>query len=235
LQNKKYRKIEHAFLVEGQKNVLELLESNYAILRLFCSGKVSDQLVSLAKARHIELEVLPEKTLLELGTLENNHTALAVAKMPEQELEITISDGLVLALDGINDPGNLGTIIRTADWYGISHIVCSPDTVDAYNPKVVNASKGSFTRTHLIYEELTSFLDRHSHCSLYAACLDGQSISTIQLERPAILLMGNEAHGIRPELLKLAKHKISIDKFGKAESLNVGVATGILLDRLIGG
>lgn len=235
LQNKKYRKIEHAFLVEGQKNVEELLRSSYQVLRLFCTEKAVPQTAQLAQMKGIVLEIISETVLQTLGTLENNQSALAVAKIPEPPAEVKIGDTLVLALDGINDPGNLGTIIRTADWYGISTIVCSPDTVDVYNPKVINASKGSFTRLQVLYEDLSNFFSKHKQATIYATCLEGNSVNGIQLKGPSVLLMGNEANGIRPQLLQIATHKISIPRFGQAESLNVGVATGILLDRLVSG
>lgn len=235
LQNKKYRKIEHAFLVEGLKNVLELLRSNHKILRLFSTEKNAAHVAELAKLKKIPCEIVSESILQAIGTLENNQTALALAQIPNSPSEIDFDNQLVLALDGINDPGNLGTIIRTADWYGISTIVCSTDTVDVYNPKVINSTKGSFTRVQVVYEDLVSFFAKHKQIPIYAACLEGESVYGKRFEKPGVLLMGNEANGIRTELLQLASHKISISRFGSAESLNVGVATGILLDRLIGG
>lgn len=214
---------------------MELLSSNYQILRLFSTEKTAAQVAELAKSKKISCEIIPEKMLQAIGTLENNQTALAVVQIPDYPSEIDFTNKLVLALDGINDPGNLGTIIRTADWYGISTIVCSTDTVDVYNPKVINATKGSFTRVHVVYEDLVSVFAKHKQIPIYAACLEGEPIYGKRLEQPAVLLMGSEANGIRLDLLQHASHKISISRFGNAESLNVGVATGILLDRLIGG
>jgi TrmH family RNA methyltransferase len=137
-----------------------------------------------------------------------------------------------LALDGLNDPGNLGTIIRIADWYGIKDIVCSLETVDFYNPKVINSSKGSFTRVNVYYTQLDRFLTE-IQLPILASCMNGTSIYKLDNQLPCVLLMGSEANGIQKHLLKLASKEISIPRVGVSESLNVGVATGILIDRLL--
>ncbi len=237
MQNKKYRKIEHAFLVEGLKNVVELLNSDYEVLQVICSEKALPELMKLVKPGDLVYQTIPESQLAEIGTLENNLTVLAVAKTKHTDKLPNASTfgKLTLLLDNINDPGNLGTIIRVADWYGIKNVICSLETVDFYNPKVINASKGSFTRVHITYADLQSLLMDQAHIPLYAACLEGKSIYTSPGIFPAMLLVGNEANGIRKELLQYATHKVHIPRRGGAESLNVGVATGILVDRLLGG
>lgn len=236
LQNKKYRKIEHAFLVEGHKNVVELLSSDYETLRIFSTEPYLHALQKLSLPKGIVPELVTEKELASLGTLENNHTSLAIARTKQITLDPTaLLNGLVLALDGINDPGNLGTIIRIADWYGISHILCSPDTVDVYNPKVINASKGSFARVGMIYTALDQLFASLKGVHIYAASMEGTSLYQSKWETPSVLLLGNEANGVSKELMAYANHRVNIPRIGKAESLNVGVAAAIIVDRMLGG
>jgi TrmH family RNA methyltransferase len=138
---------------------------------------------------------------------------------------------LILALDNIQDPGNLGTIIRLCDWFGVYKIVCSLDTVDCYNPKVVQATMGSLNRVELVYTDLTDYLQKTKK-PIYAAIMDGENVYQSALPKNAVLLMGNEANGISKENLKLVSHKIAIPRFGdfqQTESLNVATATAILL------
>jgi len=232
LQNKKYRKIEHAFLVEGIKNVEELLHSDYEVMRLWAVQAYSEKLNEEAKPKGISLEIVTEAELQSVGSLENNHSALAIAKIKENNA--VPHTGWIIALDGVNDPGNLGTIVRIADWYGIKHLVCSRDTVDFYNPKVINATKGSFTRVEVSYLDLDTYL-KGAGLPVLAACMEGDTIYQVSAKAPAILLMGNEANGIREELMGSITQKVHIPRIGQAESLNVGVATGILIDRLLGG
>jgi RNA methyltransferase, TrmH family len=235
LQNKKYRKIEHAFVVEGLKNVVELLKSDYVVLRLFSTAAYQHELQNLCK-HGLQVEVLAESELLKIGTLENNQSTLAIAKVKEESgLKEVFEQKLTVVLDNINDPGNLGTIIRLADWYGIKHVVCSPETVDFYNPKVVQASKGSFTRVRPHYVSLNDFFSKNPKTPVYAACMEGKPIYGLQKPNSAILVLGNEANGISEEVLSFAQNRITIPRIGGAESLNVGVAAGILMDRFLGG
>ncbi len=229
LQNKKYRKIEHAFLVEGHKNVQEVLVSDYQVARVLCTASYFQELNK--NKQNAPIEIITEKELAQLGTLETNHSALAVVKT--KEIQIPEIEGLTIALDGINDPGNLGTIIRIADWYGIRNIVCSNDTVDVYNPKVINATKGSFTRVNTFYTDLESYFQVNKNIPVLAACMEGNSLYKLEQTFPCILLMGNEANGINEILFNYVTNKISIPRIGAAESLNVGVATGIIVDRLL--
>lgn len=234
LQNKKYRKIEHAFLVEGLKNVLELIHSDFQIERVFCTQAYQSEIKKGLNKRFVPVEIVSEKELMQAGTLETNTTALAIAKTKENlNIADIQNDRLIIALDAVNDPGNLGTIIRIADWYGIKDIVCSTDTVDVYNPKVINATKGSFARVNVYYTDLGFFLSQNNEIPILAACMDGESIYKAAKQLPAILLMGNEANGISSDLLASVTNKISIPRVGGAESLNVGIATGIIVDRLL--
>ena len=140
---------------------------------------------------------------------------------------------MVLALDNIQDPGNLGTIIRIADWFGISQVVCSEDTADVYNPKVVQATMGSIARVMVSYTSLTGWLSKQKEACIYAAVLDGQDVRTMKKPSGGILVIGNESKGISDEVLKLCNVRITIPQMGKAESLNAAVATGIILSHLV--
>jgi TrmH family RNA methyltransferase len=163
-----------------------------------------------------------------LGTLAQNDGALAVVYQKEGK-EISPS-GITLVLDDIRDPGNLGTLIRIADWYGISHIVCSTSTVDWYNPKVVSATMGSFTRVTPFYTDLVPFLEKQK-APILGAFLGGESTHTFAFPKEGFLIIGSESHGISKEVAKLVTNKITIPKFGKAESLNAAVAGAVMLDR----
>jgi len=147
--------------------------------------------------------------------------------MPSQQALPT--SGLILALDGVSDPGNLGTIIRVADWYGIKHIVTSTDSADAYNPKTISATMGSFARVSVTQTDLTSYLPS-LNLPVYGAFLEGENIHKTALKQDAVLLMGSESHGIRADCESLVTDKITIPAYGQAESLNVAMATGIILD-----
>ena len=233
LQNKKYRRIERAFFVEGYKNVLELLNSDYLVKELYSTVEYLDSFKSLAISKGLEVQIVTEKELALIGTLETNDCALAIATIKDENLEITIGEELILALDGINDPGNLGTIIRTADWYGIKNIVCSTDTVDFYNPKVINSTKGSFTRLNIQYLDLGNYFAQNKSIPVMAALMEGTPVYNTKSKLPQILLLGNEANGIRPDLLQFVSQKVTIPRIGMSESLNVGVAAGILMDRIL--
>lgn len=172
-----------------------------------------------------KLYLTDEKTIKEIGSLKTPNKLLAIVKKPTlKENNATF----VLALDGIQDPGNFGTIIRTADWFGVDLIVCSKGTVEQFNSKVVQSSMGSLFRVPIIYENLEDYLTK-TKLPIYGALLEGANLYEESLPKKAILIMGNEGYGISDEIQKLIQHKIHIPKFGGAESLNVSIATGILL------
>ncbi len=173
------------------------------------------------------------KELGRISGFEQPNKALALLTLPANNFNTNIFDeSITIALDFIQDPGNLGTIIRTADWYGIKHIVCSENCVDAYNPKVINATMGSFARVQVHYVNLEEVLPSYAH-RLYACVMDGEPVYDIkEIEKP-IVLIGNEGKGVSEELIQLAQHKISIPKRGKAESLNAAVATAVIVDSLV--
>lgn len=223
LKQKKYRQEHKSFVVEGEKLVKELLNSHFDWVKGFSVGT------------HSSFQSITPKELESISQLTTPNQVLAVAKIPEVSLDWSkVESELVLVLDGVKDPGNLGTIIRIADWFGVSQIICSADTVDAYNSKVVQASMGSIFRVRVHYTSVASFLleyqKRFSGKVIMAAGMNGENAYSLQ-QKPDVLVMGSESHGLSEEVLSLAK-EITIPRFGEAESLNVAVATGILCGQI---
>jgi RNA methyltransferase, TrmH family len=232
LQQKKYRKAEQLFFVEGEKAVLELLASGWQVEAVFCTEAFLQRYPQQVKTAALVQQCSADE-LVKVGTFASNDAALAVVKMPLHSDFVPHSHGFVLVLDQINDPGNLGTIIRIADWYGIKHIVCSPDTADCYNPKVIAAAKGSFLRVQLHYQSLQPLLAQ-STVPVYGAYLGGESVHQLQLtQQGGFIVLGNEANGISAELESVISRKITIPAFGDAESLNVGIAAAVICDNLL--
>ncbi|CAM3676473.1 TrmH family RNA methyltransferase [Rheinheimera salexigens] len=231
LHQKKQRKIEQCFIVEGEKAVLELLASNWQITALFATERFLQQHASAVTELTL-VQSCSADELAKVGTFSSNDAALAVVAMPEAQAFSLAEPAWILVLDQINDPGNLGSIIRIADWYGIKHIVCSTDTADMYNPKVIAAAKGSFLRVNLYYQDLAPVLAQQLQ-PVYGAYLGGESVHSLTLKQPGgFIVMGNEANGISAELSPLITKKITIPAYGAAESLNVGIATAIICDNL---
>lgn len=220
LKQKKYRQQHQVFVVEGEKMVNELLSSGFEIEYLFVVG---DSIQNYSSA--IELTIDEMKSITSLSTPSN---FFAVARQKTTKVN-NGNQGLVLALDNIKDPGNLGTIIRTADWFGVKTIYCSNECVDVFNPKVVQATMGSIFRINVEYVNLLDFFKTQTDVTIYGALLEGDSVYKQGInDKNAILLMGSESFGINEELLPYITKKIMIPSFGKAESLNVAIATGIL-------
>lgn len=234
LQLKKYRKKYGLFLVEGSKVVTELLGSEYNVQTLIGTPVFMETAEDYLRSRKIpEIITTDEKSLSKAGHLQTNNSALAIVEIPEPPTLPAQPEGYVLALDDVKDPGNLGTILRIADWYGIQHIICSPETTDVYSPKVISASMGSFLRVSVVYQVLGTFLE-HSKMDVYAAYVEeGHSVHHADFGKAGILLMGSESHGISPKLESYVTHKINIPSFGRAESLNVSVSTGIICDNIL--
>jgi RNA methyltransferase, TrmH family len=244
LTEKKYRKETGLFIVEGEKNILEVLDSDFTIEGIFGTKpflNIIDEKIAEYENRmgtRLLINDVQESTLTSNGTLVSNNAGIAVAHMKAgatiDELLIEAKNGIVIILEDIQNPGNLGTIIRLADWYGVSHIAASPTTADFYNPKVIGASMGSFTRVTATYLELPLLLQeaQTQQIPVIAADLDGASTHAAKLPSAGFLLMGSESHGVGAAALSYATNRVMIPRFGKAESLNVGVATGILLDTI---
>lgn len=222
LSQKKYRNQHQLFVVEGKKGVEEFLNSTFKLHYLFSTDE--DFKVDTNK-----FSLLTEDELKKISNLKTPNAALALFKIPKTENLDT--SRLIIALDDVRDPGNLGTIIRLCDWFGIAHLVCSDTTVDCFNPKVVQATMGSLTRVHVHYLDLETFL-KTTDAPRYGAFMEGENIYNHILPQSGILVMGNEANGVSTKIEKLIDKKISIPRFGNlqsTESLNVATATAILL------
>jgi TrmH family RNA methyltransferase len=230
LQIKKYRKQEQCFVVEGRKSVEELLRSDFDIHMLVATSTYLKSLPPPIKPIALTIEV-SNNELESLGQFQTNEEVLAIAKMRAESVPKKAEKGFTLVLDDIRDPGNLGTIIRTADWYGIKTIIASQETADFYNPKVITASMGSFTRVRMYYAELAPFLSSTSF-PIYGALLDGKDVHKTSFGKDGLIVIGNESNGISPEIEIMITERITIPRYGHAESLNAGVATAIILDNL---
>lgn len=231
LQIKKYRKQEQCFVVEGAKSTRELLLAGFNVALLAGTSDFLDQVRGMLSNVGEVVEVSPVE-MKGLGTFQTNETALAVVEMrPNRPLQVAGNEfGLVL--DEIRDPGNLGTIIRTADWFGISKIIASEDTADFYNPKVISASMGSFTRVEVYYTALPSYL-QNSGKVIFGTFLEGEDVHKVDFGNGGLIVIGNEAHGVSPQVARLVNRRITIPRAGRAESLNAGIATAIVLDNLV--
>ncbi len=227
LHEKKYREKTGKFIVEGRKNVLELFASDFKIEQLFCTAEFKKSYGS-SIPKYVQAHVVDAGELRAYGTLERNEDALAVVFQKEKQTPRL--EGITLCLDDIRDPGNLGTLIRIADWYGIKNIVCSDSSVDWHNPKVINATMGSFTRVNGFYTNLPTFL-KEQNIPKFGAFLGGASVHTFSFPTDGILVIGSESHGISSQVEKEITEKITIPSFGKAESLNAAIAGAIILDR----
>ncbi|SIT01256.1 TrmH family RNA methyltransferase [Belliella pelovolcani] len=229
LQHKKFRKQENAFFVEGSKNVTELLDSDFEITYLLYTEKFETEYRNLLRGFKGEAFLVTQKVLESAGSFQSNDSALAVAKIKVNDPPQISKSELMLALDDVRDPGNLGTIIRIADWYGIKHIICSEESADIYNPKVLNSSMGSFTRVNVYYTDLYTYLPT-LNLPIYGAFLGGKDIHQQNLKSTGVILMGNESNGISDRIAELVTERLTIPRFGHAESLNVAIATAIICD-----
>ena len=230
LNQKKYRKKEGLFLVEGEKDVLEVLRSDFEIHSLCFTEKFQPYLEEFPSISEKILEETNAKELAKAGSFVTNDTVLAVVK-DKPEDDIPLPSDLTLVLEDIRDPGNLGTIMRIADWYQVSNIICSTKSAEWQNPKVISASKGSFTRVSLYYTDLYDYLSTVSNeVIIIGTFMYGKSIHEIPLQKPSVFVMGNESAGISNEVAELIKTRVTIPRYGLAESLNVGVATAIVCD-----
>ena len=218
LKQKKFRMQHQLFVVEGEKMVNEFLNSDWEIEQIYANEAWKGEAV----------EVTP-KELKRISSLKTPNKVLAIVKIPN--IKSVISGNLVLALDAVKDPGNLGTIIRLADWFGVQHILCSEDCVELYNPKVVQATMGSIIRVQVQYVNLKSTLENMTDYKICASVMDGKSVYAVEKSEKRILMMGSESHGLSAELVELAHQKITIPKSenSQAESLNVANACGIIL------
>ena len=224
LSLKKNRIKEQCFVVEGEKCLAELLNSSFEIVELFALKDWIDE----NKSVFDKIQAISFKELKRISNLKSPNKVLAVVRMRKQVI-LQQEAAVILVLDDINDPGNLGTIIRICDWFGVKQIVCSENTVDIYNPKVVQATMGSLFRVNVLYVNLVKYLVT-VNTPIYGSYMKGENIKNTNSERNSHLVMGNEANGISPEVSKFITDKVAIKNIGgTTESLNVAVATSILL------
>ncbi len=240
LQQKKFRKGFKEFIVEGVKGVKEALDSDFDIALVVVEGKIRDktemkEIIKKAEELDIPVEYCGHKDVGDIKTTDTFPGVLAVVSQNELELSDVVGEK-VICLAGIKDPGNLGTIIRTADWFGIKNILLSEDCVDVYNPKVVRSTMGSIFHTSIfrspnLLSDLKFLIEKHEY-KLYSLDLGGENISEIPTDNKSIYLFGSESHGVPDNLEKLVEKSYTIPGKGSAESLNLAVSVGVVLHRL---
>lgn len=231
LQHKKFRREHGAFLVEGYKSVTEFINSAYRIEAVYHTAAIAPKLLNLSQK--INFEEISSKSIEKISSLTTPQDVIALVKMPQWPAiqYSTLQKKFSLVLDGIQDPGNMGTIIRTADWFGIDRIICSEDCVDVYNPKVVQATMGSLSRINVHYTNIVDVLTT-IQLPIFGALLNGENIYTTNFGAEGLIVMGNEGNGLRPEIIKLVNKAVTIPRIGKAESLNVAIATAIFCSEI---
>lgn len=234
LEQKKFRDEYMQFIAEGPKLIADLADSQKFKFSILCATAswLDENQNTLAKANVEEVITVNEQELQKISQLKTPHSVLAVLNK-SKELSPQIEGKLSLLLDDIRDPGNLGTIVRIADWFKAENIICSPGCVDVYNSKVIQATMGSIARVNILYRDPVKFLKENSNIESFATTLGGQSIHKMDRIKQGIIIVGNEGKGIDQELIGMANYKITIPKFGGAESLNAAVATGIILSHLV--
>jgi TrmH family RNA methyltransferase len=216
LRQKKFRQNHGMFVAEGVKLVRELLDASFK----------AEQIYTVSPNDFPGAIPVSDTELKQMSSLVQPNKVLGVFRIPASKpLEFS---NWVLALDGIRDPGNLGTLIRLCDWFGITHLICSEDTVDIYNPKVLQATMGSIARVNIHYTALEASL-KHCNVPIYGASMEGTPIFESELNGPGVLVMGNEAHGIGTEVRKMLSQTVAIPPYGNAESLNVATAAAVML------
>lgn len=227
LKLKKNRDIHNCFIVEGEKMVNEILNSSFVIRDIYvtkdCSLRIND---------NIDIHNISANNLKRITNLKTPNKVLAIVeKMEERFVLEDMSNGITLILDGIKDPGNFGTIIRLCDWFNVKNIICSKDTVDLYNPKVIQATMGSISRVNVFYKDLVDIISNLPiEAHIYAASMEGEDIKDIIIRKNSIIVLGNESVGISNNIKQLITNKITIkQEEGGAESLNVAIAASIIL------
>ncbi len=233
LHQKKFRKEHGLFLVEGSKSIIEFIESNYSIEEIYSLPEAIAKLNNTGKK--VKITEINANELKKISTLVTPHDSLALIRIPEYNnfQALGFNKKFTLVLDGVQDPGNFGTIIRTADWFGFKEIICSTDTVEAYNPKAVQASMGSLSRMKVYYTELEPLL-RETSVPVFGALLNGHSIYEQAWGNEGFIILGNEGNGVSPAIERWVTKKITIPRFGLAESLNVGISAAIICSELRG-
>lgn len=230
LGQKKQRDADRVFVAEGPKIINELLgEPGMELQEMYAlKGWLNENRITRAS----QIVEVDEVMLERLSFMSTPNQVLAVFRMPRLS-QLELKNRITVVADNIQDPGNLGTIVRCADWFGIDQVVCSRDCADVFNPKTVQSTMGSIARVKVYYEDLAALINSNKNIQVFAATLDGKDISMIQPVKEAVIVIGNESKGISKEILELVTERITIPKRGRAESLNAAVATGIILFHLI--
>lgn len=231
LHSKKGRKENDLFLVEGEKSLLELIKSDFTVAFFLLSENQPDLTDQIRQSSKAPIYLLEVENIQKLSTLVNNQVGLAVVEQKKFP-PFQIKDRFTIVLDGIRDPGNLGTIIRICDWYGFKQLVLSEDCTEFYNPKVIISTMGSFSRIEFIYVDLPTFFTTHKEYRKIGAVLNGENIHQYQFPEKGFIILGNESNGIREEIIESLDERITIPAFGEAESLNVGISTAVIADNL---
>ena len=233
LTHKKFRDENGIFLAEGPKVVEEIISSGNCICKdVYGLQDYFDSNKDFFQKNKINFICITEIELEKISLLKKPNKVLGLFYKLKTITNSNYKEGITLILDEISDPGNMGTIIRIADWFDIKNIICSLKCVDVYNPKVIQSSMASIARINIVYSDLISFIEQHTAIPLFAATLDGNHFNEITEQKNCFVMIGNEANGIHDDLLQKATQKISIPRFGKAESLNAAVATGIILSSI---
>ncbi|MEI2711534.1 MAG: RNA methyltransferase [Chitinophagaceae bacterium] len=228
LCHKKQRLIEGLFIAEGPKLVEELLNSNYSIEKIYATNNW----VQLHATTSLNIVEVSEVELERMTNLQTSNEVLAIVQQKSNVFP-PLTNQLHLLLDGIQDPGNLGTIIRIADWFGIKNLYCTPDTAELYNNKVIQSTMGSFCRLNIWYGDVVEQVLQPTKLPIFGAVLNGKNVLEFGQIKSGILIIGNEGKGIRENILPFIQQPLTIPKFGGAESLNAAVATGIILSHII--
>jgi TrmH family RNA methyltransferase len=231
LQHKKFRREHGFFMVEGYKSVTEFINSAYQVDTIYHTPAIAPKLLNLS--RKINFQEISLNELEKISTLKTPQEIIGLVKIPIWPIlnYNSLKQKFSLVLDNIQDPGNMGTIIRTADWFGIHDIICSEDTVDVYNPKVVQATMGSLARVNIHYVNLIQVLPQ-IELPLFGAMLNGENMYNTNFGNEGLLVMGNEGNGISPDIERLITSAVTIPRAGNAESLNVAIATAILCSEI---
>jgi RNA methyltransferase, TrmH family len=230
LQDKKNRDEHNVFIAEGPKVVGELLEQKFFICTvIYCTQKWQEKFANTLQVDADKINVVEDFELEKISALSIANQVLAVFTKKTNQNTINFTGKITLMLEDVQDPGNLGTIIRTADWFGIQNIVCSKATADCYSPKVVQSTMASLGRVNVLYTDVHALLQENKTIKKYAAVLAGKDVKLVGKIAEGFILMGNESKGLSEALISIADEKITIAKIGAAESLNVAVATSIIL------
>jgi RNA methyltransferase, TrmH family len=234
LHHKKFRDEFGVFIAEGPKVVMELLDSREFICKeIFALPEWITANATIAMKYSIGAVIaIKDFELEKITALSTSNKVLAVFEKKQQAATPDLANKITLALDTIQDPGNLGTIIRIADWFGVDNIICSPGCADMYSPKVVQSTMGSLARINMVYTDIATWIKDNGNIMVYAATMQGKDVRALSKIKEGIIIIGNEGKGINEELLSLAKENITIPKMGEAESLNAAVATGIILSHV---